>query len=404
MKKAVEWSAGEAGLLSLLSHALFGAPLSLPAACDFKEIYRLANAHMLFGVVGEGLSSLPEDAVPCELMLRWQSRTVSLLRQNAALLSLERRVLDAFLREKIPVIILKGSTVARLYPTPDLRVAGDVDCLVPVDEVSHAAEVLTALGLEERPTAARHHRSFFEGKREVELHFAVPGIPEGEAGKRISDFFEDAFDNLRITEFAGYSLPMLSPTHQAVMLLLHIREHMRDGGVGLRQICDFAITLQKDVPREIGEAMLPLLHQFGLGRLFEALVHGCVRHLGLPAEAVSYCTWRDDAVADALFADFMAAGNFGMAGSAYAGSAIVTKERKKGEGAFLSALRGVAGHCRGEWPVSARHPSLLLFLVPFWILRRLLSKKRRRVKPFSMLKSTAARSRLYDTLGIFDGE
>ena len=48
--------------------------------------------------------------------------------------------------------------------------------------------------------------------------------------------------------------------------------------------------------------------------------------------------------------------------------------------------------------MAEKHPALLADLVPFWILRRLLSAP---VRPLSMLRSAAARGRLYDDLALF---
>jgi hypothetical protein len=104
-----------------------------------------------------------------------------------------------------------------------------------------------------------------------------------------------------------------------------------------------------------------------------------------------------------LFADFLTGANFGRGEQAkdYAGSGMAHKGRRRGENVLLAALRGVAEMCRLEWPASRKFPPLLLFLVPFWILRRLLDRSKPHVRPVRMLRSAATRAAFYDTLAIF---
>jgi len=395
-----EHSVDERALCALLGSAAFGVPLTLPEGTDLKKVFRLADAHAVFGVAGEGLSNLPEDAVSPEVLLPLQDRTVALLYQNERLTAY-RKALCSFLQgEQIPAVILKGDSVAIHYPTPDLRVAGDIDCLLPEADIPRVEEFLSAQGLTRDTENEDHHVAYRKGSVEIELHREVSGIPEGEAGEHIRKCLSTLLDRAVTAELSDAAFPMPCPVHQLLILLLHMQQHMREGGLGLRQVMDYALFLQKGLPEADREEALSLLDEVGLYRFAEVMALVAVRHLALPSSDSPF-KGGDPVLADALFADFMKSGNFGRADEAYAGSGVVTLARDPDKGALGNALANVKAKCRAEWSLTEKHPFTLLFFVPFWVIRRLFSSGRR-VRVLRMLRSADERGRLYDSLALFD--
>ena len=119
----------------------------------------------------------------------------------------------------------------------------------------------------------------------------------------------------------------------------------------------------------------------------------------ITVECVAQTEAFGSALADALFADFMASGNFGLGNADFAGSGIVTLHRQEGKGSLATALANVGQKCRQEWPICQKHGVLLCFLVPFWVVRRLIKAP---VRPLAMLRSAGARGSLYDSLKLFE--
>lgn len=389
-------------VLCLTAHALFGAPLPPLSDADFAEILCVAREQAMVGVVGEGLASLPEDAVPLHVMQEWQRHTVAVIRKNQLLLAEQTALLEICRQSAIPVVILKGFSVACEYPTPDLRASGDVDCLVPSERLAELCALLTQRGYVREQGLDEHHVGYLHNGVMLEIHFKIPGIPEGTlAGEALSRALSDVFEKAQAAELQGCRFPVPAPRHRALILLLHIAKHLQDGGVGLRQVTDFAVFAAKH-PDVLDEAFLALLREGGLFRFAAALALGCVRHLSLPATYVPFASESTKDTADALFADFLTAANFGSGEAEYAGSGMAHKGRKRGERVLFSALRGVADMCRREWPVSKKCGVLLVFLVPFWILRRLFDRSKPRVRPVRMLRSAKKRAAFYDTLGFFE--
>ena len=397
-------TAAQSAVLSLCARALFGAPLDLQGGLDFSEVLQTARVQALTGVASEGLSDLPDEAVPAEVMREWQIETLAIIRKNAALLSAQSVLLAHCRALEVPAVILKGFSAAAAYPTPDLRASGDVDILVPQKRLPELCTLLESEGYERVEGLDEHHVAYAKDGVMLELHFKIPGMPEGPAGERLGAAFADLFERAETAELEGERFPVPAPRHQALILLLHIAKHLLDGGVGLRQVLDLALFADRH--REVFDgAFLALLRECGLYRFAVALFAGCVQYLHLPREAAPWCEGADPATVETLFADFLTGANFGRGKAVdYTGSGMAHKGRRRGEPVFFAALRGVADMCRREWPASQKCGVLLCFLVPFWIIRRLLDRKQPRVHPFRMLRSAGKRAAFYDTLAFFEPE
>lgn len=400
-KEAAEKQRGaEKALTGLLAHALFEKPLDLREDTDFDAALSLARKHTVFGVVGDALASLPEEALPKETLLSLQEDTVLLLRQNSELAACRAALCRFLAQAHIPAVILKGDSVAALYPTPDLRVAGDIDCLVAEHDLPAVGAYLESHGFAHIQKEGEHHEVYKKGLVEIELHRTVSGLPEGAVGARLAAYLADTLKTAGSAEIDGVQFPVADDFHQALILLLHMQQHMREGGLGLRQVADWALFAYKGLSEKTRAPLIAALKEVGLYRFAAAVTLTCVRHLGLPPTANPF-EGGDAAQADALFADFMASGNFGRGNTAYAGSAIVTLAPTKKRPALFAALTRVAEKCRAAWPITVRHPALLVPLVPFWILKRMLKAP---VRPAAMLRSAAARAALYDSLNLFEKE
>ena len=95
--------------------------------------------------------------------------------------------------------------------------------------------------------------------------------------------------------------------YQIISLLSHMGRHFSVGGIGLRQLCDWAITVYAQ-REEIEEAELALLDCCGLLYFAKIVTRICEKYLGLPP-----CEWSSDApdgMVDAMMYDILVNGNF----------------------------------------------------------------------------------------------
>ena len=293
----------EQSLLTLLRRALFGCELPLPTDVDWQRIFEEAVSHSVHLLVYDCLTEQERAAIPKETAVPWRQEVLSAMWYNVQLLGEQQAVLKAL--SGLPCVILKGSSSAACYPRPELRCAGDIDLLILPADLEKAEAILSARGY--RPSENNHpfHRAMLREPFIVELHFELPGIPLGTSGAPLREYFQTAVGE---GIFRG-GLPVLPPERQAVLLLLHKLEHITSSGLGLRQLCDWAVFVYRDMTPERWEDLLPKLSRFRLLHLRtghyphlrgepcpaaggRSVVHDCHRRT-MPRPAGGYSAYRE---------------------------------------------------------------------------------------------------------------
>ena len=118
----------------------------IPDGLDWSALDRLAQFHRVSGLVWNALEPLASD-VPEALAERLAAEARTLLATNLQTALECLRLLRAFRAGAIPLLFIKGLTVAALaYRAPLMKAAWDVDILVPPHQLTEAAALLKTLG------------------------------------------------------------------------------------------------------------------------------------------------------------------------------------------------------------------------------------------------------------------
>jgi putative nucleotidyltransferase-like protein len=129
-------------------------------------------------------------------------------------------VLTRLAKVKIQVILLKGLSVANLYPDPRLRPVGDIDLYVCSEQFDDAKRVLRELNDE---------RIFVPVDLEHEVNYWT-GVSFGEVMKRC-----------RTLDICGTTARVLGPEDNLRFLCLHFLQH---GGGRALWLCDVAVAVE----------------------------------------------------------------------------------------------------------------------------------------------------------------
>lgn len=232
---------GPDGLVaSVAAHGLPGAVRSLPQEPLSDETWATFMRGVRFQrVSGHLVHALADGVFPATP--QQENEAVGLhtdaMRQ---VLCLERLLIDTvelLTRAGVRAVALKGSALAHTaYPSPALRVFGDVDLLVPSESFDDAAAVLTDLGLQRRwpQLRAGFDRRFGKSATlvhpdgyEIDLHRTFALGPFG-----LTVDLPALFDTATSFEVGGRKLPMLAAEER----FLHACYHAALGNVPPRLV------------------------------------------------------------------------------------------------------------------------------------------------------------------------
>ncbi|MBR1869434.1 MAG: nucleotidyltransferase family protein [Bacteroidales bacterium] len=228
---------------------------------SWMDLIRTAGRQTVTGLLYNAAERFPESIrIPERAMYVLLEKVRRTAGRNMELAGAEKEVLELLHTEKVRALVMKGSSCAARYPSPELRTGGDIDLYIPEKDFQRALDVIGGAGIEysRKPDSSvaftlrgcevELHRSYFD------LHVRKEKLP-----------------------------PVGTPEAELLMLSAHILKHACSAGVGLRQIFDFAFAYKAyhGDYRQLGE----LFGRCGLSR-WNALLLSFVKDYIDPAAEV----------------------------------------------------------------------------------------------------------------------
>lgn len=246
---------------------------------DWEWVLRRAEEERLAPLLYAVLRELP---APVAILDRLRTAWVAFRRQHLLAVELLRGLLSAFEREGVPVIPLKGPTLAEaLYRDPGLRPFTDLDLLVQRADLPRALRLLSALGYHHLDVghslshglAYRNAACFVSTATPpagflVDLHWGFVDYP-GVAPAGAIDH-QEVWG--RAVKVEGWDQPVLSlcPEDLLIYLALHLTFHHALSGL-LWQL-DLALLLRRHGPELNWEDVAERAHRWRVaGALYFAL-------------------------------------------------------------------------------------------------------------------------------------
>lgn len=211
---------------------------------NWNEIYNFSLKHAIANIIAYATEDmeLPEDIsqkLKTRLLIDLKNDTI----QNYEISTL----LDLYEAEGIECVVLKGTILKGFYPTPDMRVMGDLDLLVKKEQLPKAHEILIKNGYTEivedgQNKETNPHEEYIKPPvMLVELHkFLFP--KEG---------FEDIFEHYEhiwemVVPYKNYkNIYMLNENEFYIYMILHLMKHYKRAGTGIRSLLDIWVYTKK---------------------------------------------------------------------------------------------------------------------------------------------------------------
>lgn len=263
-------------LLMLFRFAVQGESELSGITCDVRALMEQAKAQQIGAVIFPAVQALYQsgqtDLSEEEFFAYEQAYTQVIMKQVQRQYALAQTV-KKLEEGGVPCCLLKGASLAELYPIPEARISGDADLYIGAENEQSACRILMEndFTILERPVTSHHAMCKSQATGLIELHLTL-----------YDDMFEDVWFNNRtafcepwetMTTAEGYTYHVLGVTDRAIFNTLHLTKHFLSEGVGIRQMMDVLLYLRRYADKMDVKRYTELLKELH----YDAFMRACLR-------------------------------------------------------------------------------------------------------------------------------
>ncbi len=297
-------------LLDLLANSLFDAKIDIDLqGISLAELYREANAQTVAAIAFDALPQTAKELDPI-LFVKWQTQSFAIAQKNINQLYANAEVESIFKTAGVPICTIKGFASDYYYSKKNLRHMGDIDFIVPIDQVEKGKEILESNGFKCSDEDEIHdfHIGYKKGNEIYEMHKGITSLLD-ENGY-IEKYIEDIFDNTIAADFGIVNITIPDTFAHGFTMLLHLQRHMMNGsGVGLRHLCDWAAfvnVIDNDEWEKVFKSKLESIKLWNFAKVLSKTSSAFLKINEKP-----WFADIDDSLAEELLIDIVLGGNFG---------------------------------------------------------------------------------------------
>lgn len=223
-------------VLNIVQAAIEQKPMPLSESFSLEETLPLLRVHNITPLCFYGAARCGVDKKsPPMLDLRtsWYRYVLNNARQDA----IAEEISKVFEDNQIAYMPLKGILLKNLYPNPEMRVMGDLDILIRLDQYKTISELFEKLNY--KFIKETDHELIWDCNGvQVELHKRL--MPS--YNKDYDVYFGNGWKLAKHNEGMRFSM---TDEDQFIYLFTHYAKHYRDGGIGIKQTVDLYLYQQK---------------------------------------------------------------------------------------------------------------------------------------------------------------
>ena len=218
--------------IQILSDHLNGRETKCIEDLDWDVIHQYAKKHQVSGMV----YSQVKDYMPVDILNTFMKETIATIYHAANRDNDFAAVKKEIEKNNIPYFVIKGPTVATLYPNPKLRSMGDIDLVVKHEDREECHQIIINNGYECASKQNDREWQYYKNNMELELHDRLV-YEEAVNEKGQDEFFNDCWKHVQVGQ--------LDWNFHLLFLIFHLRKHFMNSGVGFRMFMDLAVVAQK---------------------------------------------------------------------------------------------------------------------------------------------------------------
>lgn len=259
---------------------------------DWEEIYQLAGEQSVIGLILAGIDS-SNVKPPQKLLLRMIGEVQMIEQRNKAMNQFVGQLVYKMREAGIYTLLVKGQGVALCYERSLWRSCGDVDFYLSNENYEKAKAYLIPLAQSVEPEG--EYQKHFNMSIEtwvVELHGSMRCGLSKRMDNVIDEIHHEIFNggNVRSWQNGHTQVFLPSAGNDVMIVFTHFLKHFFKGGIGLRQICDWCRLLWTYRDTIDNKQLEKRLISAGLMTEWKAFGAFAVEYLGMPKEAMPFCS------------------------------------------------------------------------------------------------------------------
>lgn len=232
----------------------------------------------------------------------------------------------------IKYLIYKGIVCREMYQIPEIRISSDEDFLIDETDMDNAIKLMGDCGYSVLIQKANEVKLVNWSKSMiVELHKRVVDINDGE-WEKINNIFINELNLQNYINIDGEKIHTFSVDCNFLILIIHLFNHFIKGGVGIRQVMDIAKYYELNNEKIDFAFIRDVLNRICAYQFYEAVIYICKKYFLLDYSGT------ENAVAEELLDDMMAAGAFGTSFKYREHSGAMTKRIVIGKSSTFSSV------------------------------------------------------------------
>lgn len=221
---------------------------------DWRKLMLLAKNHGLLQYIAFFAENLPEDKLPDE---KYQRYLFSVITQETARsanqLDAVMEMQEAMEQNGIFNLAVKGSVTKLRYENELLRTMGDIDLLYKPEQHHIFKELMLSLGYGDYQEGRKNDTYSRPPFISVEAHRELV-----ESGSDYAAYYRDIWQMAHPKDGMLYAYEM-RVEDEFVFNIVHLAEHFKEGGAGIRFITDVYVYSRIEMDREYVEQELTKL-------------------------------------------------------------------------------------------------------------------------------------------------
>ena len=217
--------------INILSDHVHGIKTKSTDEIDWDEVLKLSKSHQVEGIVYHQC----KEFMPPDVLRVFDSITSITLYYYANRRAALNEVIRKLKEKEISYVVVKGFSIAKYYPIPELRTMGDCDIIVHRKDMPVTMNMMRSLGYRGIDNDKADSWECAKNRMAFEIHDRL--VSDVDFLKQEQERFFNEYDAYVVDGELDWNFHFL-------FLIIHLRKHFMNSGVGIRQFMDLAVLIQ----------------------------------------------------------------------------------------------------------------------------------------------------------------